>query len=80
MPNPLNKLEIIQAILDKIESGWMIIKPKYPGNIEFSFRFYHPVKCKEVMTEIPENLFRYNKLSELDKLVRDAVQHATVIS
>jgi len=79
MPNPPDKVEIVQSFLNEIESGWIIKKPTNPSNTEPDCRFYHPGKNQEVEVLIPEKLFLYNERSEIKRLVRAAVACAKAI-
>jgi hypothetical protein len=74
----VNKREILQPILDKIELGWVIVKPDplNPCDIETECIFQHPVGYRKAKIAIGNDLFRVGKLDDIENLVRRAIQAA----
>lgn len=72
----VNKREILQPMLDKIELGWVIAKPDplNPCDIETECIFQHMVGYREVKIAIGYELFRVGKLDDIENSVRRAVQ------
>lgn len=70
----VNKLEILQPILNNIEPGWQIEKPVNPCDVEPDCVFQHKVGPREVKVNIDNDLFQHGKLEEIEKLVRRALE------
>jgi hypothetical protein len=63
-------------MLDKVEPGWIIVKPDplNPCDIETECIFQHGYK--EVKIPIGNELFQHGKLEEIEKLVYQAIKDA----
>lgn len=74
----VNKREILQSMLDKIEAGWWIKKPSPldPGDIEWRCTFQHHNGYRNVDVEIPTSLFEDGKLAEIERIVTAAIKTA----
>jgi hypothetical protein len=70
----VNKVEILQPILDKIEPGWHIEKPSSVDPCDFApdCVFQHKVDQRPVTINIDNDLFQHGKLEQIEKSVRTA--------
>ena len=74
-----NKRDIVQPILDIIESGWIIVKPSplNPDDIERECIFQHPQSHREVKIGLESSLFLDDgQRDELIRLVRRAISQS----
>lgn len=71
----INKREILQPILDKIEQGWQIEKPSSlnPCDFEAECIFQHQLGSREIKINIDNDLFQHGKLEEIERIVRSAI-------
>jgi hypothetical protein len=74
----INKREILQPILDKLEPGWSIQKPIDPFDVEteYCFQLIKPGDYREARVHIGNELFQDGKLAALVDLVGHAVKRA----
>jgi hypothetical protein len=75
----VNKVEILQPILDKIEPGWHIEKPSSADPCDFAPTcvFQHNIGPRRVTVTIDNDLFQHGKLEEIEKTVRAALDSAS---
>ena len=75
----INKREILQPILDKIEPDWVIVKPSplNPDDREWECHFQNqkPNDYREVFIDIPNTLFD-GDLAVIEWLVTNAIKNA----
>ena len=74
-----NKREMLQAILDRIEPDWWIVKPSPvdPRDVETECIFQHQKGYREVHLAIDNPLFQdQGRLHEIEALVTAAVTNA----
>ena len=72
------KREILQAILDKEDDLWIIMKPSRndPGDPEDLCIFQSPRRWKEARVEIPMSWFVNQELDKIENAVLEALEHA----
>ncbi len=80
----VNKREVLQPMLDKIEPGWSIKKPspRDPCDVDHTciFQRLQPGDYREATAAIPNEFFEMGKLADIEKLVKAAIEHARIVA
>jgi hypothetical protein len=74
----LNKREVLQAIVDKEDDLWIIMKPSRndPADPEDLCIFQSPARWKEARVEIPLSWFVNQELDKIERAVLEALERA----
>lgn len=75
----INKRQILQPILDKIDPGWVIKKPSSinPCDVDYICIFQKPSEYKQAQADISTKLFEQDDLAAIERLVRESIQKAS---
>jgi hypothetical protein len=81
MSTEQTKRQILQRILDTIESGWQVKKPSptHPNDPELICIFQRPAENKEADIPINISLFKRRRIDEIRELVELAIRNARII-
>jgi len=80
MEGSASKREILQAILDKEEELWIIMKPSRfnPTDPDDLCIFQNPAEHKEARIEIPNSWFENREFQRIEEAVQTALQNAQI--
>lgn len=75
----INKRQILQPILDKIEPGWIIKRPSAfnPCDVDYICVFQKPSEYKQAHADISTKFFEQHNLAAIEGLVHKSIQDAT---
>lgn len=78
METAANRREILQAILDREDDVWIVMKPsrRNPEDPDGLWVFQNPARWKEARVEIPHAWFLDREMEKIENAVMDAIAHA----